>query len=128
MSADFPSLLMLVSKASIKTGVLACSLLLLSAQGGLSQVQTTLPSFDFDSVSEGAGTADLPGLSKPIGGIGTQEIAEDEIERITPLPEPRQPQLDQNGYAYYYENVGEGEWEKVGVKLQTLGGDKLIQM
>ena len=32
-----------------------------------------------------------------------------------------QPLPNQNGYAYYYEKVGDGEWEKVGVKLQNLG-------
>ena len=32
-----------------------------------------------------------------------------------------QPATNQNGYAYYYENVGDGEWEKVGVELINLG-------
>ena len=33
-----------------------------------------------------------------------------------------QPLPNQNGYAYYYEKLGDGRWEKVGVKLQSLGG------
>ena len=36
-------------------------------------------------------------------------------------PAIARPSPNQDGYAYYYEKLGDGEWEKVGVKLQYLG-------
>lgn len=43
-------------------------------------------------------------------------------------PAMAQPETNQNGYAYYYENVGEGNWEKVGVQLQNLGRKTYVEI
>ena len=40
---------------------------------------------------------------------------------VASQPAIAQPSPNQDGYAYYYEKLGDGEWEKVGVKLQYLG-------
>ena len=121
----------LVVRGLIKNKLLVMVLLLAAAQPSLAQVASTALPTDLGSgggvgtadlpgdlgSGGGVGTADLPGPSTPIGGVGTQEISEDEIEPITPLPEQKKPLPNQNGYAYYYKKVGEGEWNKVGVKL-----------